>query len=327
MNKASAIALMAIALAMPANRPDSNAKQLAARIELHSIASLTLSDKQFLKGDSAAGKPVVVSGELRIAQGSGRLPVVVLLHSSSGMGANIDFWTRELNEMGVSTFALDAFTGRGLTDVNPNQASLGRLNMMLDAYRMLDVLAKHPRVDASRIVLMGFSRGGQGTLFASMKRFQLMWNRSGIDFAAYIPFYPDCMTTYRGDTDVADRPIRIFGGVPDDYNPVAPCEAYVARLRAAGRDVTLTEYPNAPHAFDNPLRGPAPVVMKDAQTVRRCRIREDEAGRLLNVATGRPFTYQDECVERDPHVGYDAAAAEAARQSVGAFLKALFKLD
>ena len=327
MNKASAIALIAIALAKPANGQDSIAKQLAARIELHSIPSLTLSDEQFLKGDSAAGKPVVLSGELRIAQGSGRLPVVILIHGSGGMGANIDFWTRELNAMGLSTFALDGFTGRGLTNVTTDQASLGRLNMILDAYRMLDVLSKHPRVDASRIALMGFSRGGQATLFASLKRFQQMWNRSGIDFAAYLPFYPDCMTTYRGDTDVADRPIRIFGGGADDYNPVAACQAYVERLRLAGRDVTLTEYPNAPHAFDNALRGPTPVVLKNAQTVRRCRIREDEAGRLVNAATDRPFTYQDECVERDPHVGYDAAATEAARQSVRAFLRALFKLD
>src|SRR5205823_3974077 len=140
MNKASAIALTAIVLAMPANGQDSIAKQLAARIELHSIPSLTLSDEQFLKGNSAAGKPVVVSGELRIAQGSGRLPVVVLIHGSGGMGANIDFWTRELNQMGVSTFALDAFTGRGLTNVTSDQASLGRLNMILDVYRMLEVL-------------------------------------------------------------------------------------------------------------------------------------------------------------------------------------------
>src|SRR5207253_10206367 len=106
MNKASAIALTAIALAMPANGQDSIAKQLAARIELHSIPSLTLSDEQFLKGDSAAGKPVVVSGELRIAQVSGSLPVVVLIHSSGGMGANIDCWTRELTAMGVATVAL-----------------------------------------------------------------------------------------------------------------------------------------------------------------------------------------------------------------------------
>ena len=27
------------------------------------------------------------------------------------------------------------------------------------------------------------------------------------------------MTTYIGDTDVADWPIRIFGGTVDDYNP------------------------------------------------------------------------------------------------------------
>ena len=327
MHKVSAITWAALALAMPAYGQDSIARQLAARIELHSIPSLTLSDEQFLKGDSAAGKPVVVSAELRIAQGSGRLPVVVLIHSSSGMGANIDFWTRELNGMGVSTFALDGFTGRGLTDVNPDQASLGRLNMILDVYRMLDVLSKHPRVDPARIVLMGFSRGGQGTLYASMKRFQKMWNRSGIEFAAYIPFYPDCMTIYRGDTDVADRPIRIFGGGADDYNPLAACKAYVERLRLAGRDVTLTEYLNAPHAFDNSLRGSTPVVMKNAQTVRRCRIREDDAGRLLNTATDRPFTYQDECVERDPHVGYDAPARDAALRSVRAFLRALFKLD
>src|SRR5258708_10613100 len=122
---------------------------------------------------------------------------------------------------------------------------------------------------------MGFSRGGQGTLFASVKRFQQMWNRSGIDFAGYIPFYPDCMTTYRGDTDVADRPIRIFGGVADDYNPVAACKAYVERLRVAGRDGKLTEYPNSPPAFDDALFGPTPVVFEDPHTVMRVWHTED----------------------------------------------------
>ena len=87
---------------------------------------------------------------------------------------------------------------------------------------MLGVLAKHPRIDPSRIVLMGFSRGGQAALFAAMKRSRQHWNKSGAEFAAYIPFYPDCMTSYRADTEVAEKPIRIFHGTPDDYNPVAP---------------------------------------------------------------------------------------------------------
>ena len=300
-------------------------KILAARVELHPIPSLTLSDEQFLKGDQN-GKPVTVTGHLRIAQGAGRTPVVVLIHGSGGMGPNVEFWEREFNQMGISTFALDGFTGRGLTNVNTDQVLLGRLNMTLDVYRMLDVLAKHPRVDPQRVALMGFSRGGQGTLYASLKRFHKMWNRSGIEFAAYVPFYPDCMTTYQSDAETADRPIRIFHGVPDDYNPVATCRGYVERLKAAGRDVQLTEYPNAQHGFDNPLGTLAPAVAKNAQTVRNCRIREDASGRLINAATNQPFSYKDACVERDPHVGHDPAATQAARGAVKECLRSVFKL-
>src|SRR5262245_47043351 len=190
---------------------------MAARTELISINTLTVSDAQFMTGDTN-GKATTTTGQLRIARGPGRLPVVILQHGSGGMGANIEMWAREFNSIGVSTFALDGMTGRGLTQVSTNQALLGRLNFIVDIYRGLDVLAKHPRVDTQRIVLMGFSRGGQAALYASLKRFHGMWNKSGIEFAAYIPFYPDCATTFVSDTDVVSRPIRIFGGIPDDYN-------------------------------------------------------------------------------------------------------------
>ena len=42
-----------------------------------------------------------------------------------------------------------------------------------------------------------------------------------------------------GDDDVADSPIRIFHGAADDYVPVAPCRAYVERLRQHGKDAAL----------------------------------------------------------------------------------------
>src|SRR5215213_10362872 len=85
---------------------DAGSKQIPARVELHPIQTLTLSDQQFLKGEGE-GKPATVSGQFRVAQGTGRLPVVVLVHGSGGIGANIDMWSRELNEMGISTFAID----------------------------------------------------------------------------------------------------------------------------------------------------------------------------------------------------------------------------
>ena len=123
-----------VAAPLAVAEPASN--DMAARTELHAINTMTLSDAQFLTGD-ANGKATVTTGQLRIAAGSGRLPVVVLQHGSGGMAANTDLWEREFNAMGISTFALDGFTGRGLMQVNTDQALLGRLNFILDIYRSL----------------------------------------------------------------------------------------------------------------------------------------------------------------------------------------------
>ena len=229
-------------MASPASAQSPAFKDLPPRVEVYSFPTLTISDTQFLSGDDK-GKEVTLTGELSIAQGSGRLPVAVLMHGSGGIGGNIGYWKRQLNAMGVSTFVIDGMTGRGVTGVGDKQATLGRLNFILDIYRSLEILAKHPRVDPNRIIMMGFSRGGQAALYSSVNRFQKRWNKSGVEFAAYIAFYPDCATNYRTDTEVAKRPIRIFHGTPDNYNPVAPCKAFVERLKEAGTDVQLTEYP------------------------------------------------------------------------------------
>src|ERR1700761_6513659 len=290
-------------------------KEIASRVEISAIPSVTISDQQFRTGD-ANGKPVTVAGEFRVAQGTGRLPVVVLMHGSSGVSGTTEAWVHQFNAMGISTFVIDGFTGRGLTVVGPNQALLGRLNLIVDIYRSLEILAKHPRVDPDRIVLMGFSRGGQAALYASLDRFDKLWNKSGIRFAGYIPFYPDCSTTYNGDTDVAARPIRIFHGTPDDYNPVASCKAFVARLKDAKRDITITEYPDSEHAFDIGLLGvSSKVVSANAQTVRNCHIKEGDDGVLMNADTKEPFTYKDACVELNPHVGGNPETAEQARKA------------
>jgi dienelactone hydrolase len=323
---AAALLCGASLLSASESQAQANPKEIAARVELHAFPSLTLSDQQFLSGD-ANGKPVTMTGEFRIAQGAGRLPVAVLMHGSGGIGANIEPWTRTFNAMGVSTFAIDGFTGRGLTAVSTNQASLGRLNFILDIYRALELLAKHPRVDPDRIVLMGFSRGGQAALYASLTRFNKLWNKSGVQFAAYIPFYPDCATSYAGETEIAERPIRIFHGMPDDYNPVASCKPYIQRLRDAGRDIALTEYPDAQHGFDTPLNLGAVIVATGAQTVRGCKIREAEGGVLLNVSTQQPFSYKDDCVQLNPHVGGNAEATQAARIAVTDFVRQVFKLE
>ena len=302
-----------------------NKGELPARVELHAVPTLWITDQQFLTGDDK-GKQVTIGAELRIAQKPGKTPLVILMHGSGGIGPNVPFWQRELNAQGISTLTLDGMSGRGLQGVGHQQQILGRLNFILDIYRSLEVVAKHPRIDPERIALMGFSRGGQAALYASLDRFQKLWNRSGVKFAAYIPFYPDCATTYDGDTEVGDKPIRIFHGTPDNYNPVASCKVFVGRLKSAQRDVELTEFPNAPHGYDNPVGAIPPAPAKDNQSVRDCTIKEAAPGALVNTQTNATFAFTDACVRLNPLVGADPEATEATRKAVGAFLKERFKL-
>ena len=152
-----------------------------ARVELHPIKTLTLTDQQFLNG-AKDGPEVIIGAELRLPRlGNERLPAVVLLHGSSGIAAYVNEWVPVLNSLGLATFLVDSFAGRGLTNVGNDQAQLGRLAQVFDSYRALELLGKHPRIDAGRIAVMGFSRGGQGALYASMKRFQKMHGTSGRD--------------------------------------------------------------------------------------------------------------------------------------------------
>jgi len=135
------------------------------------------------------------------------------------------------------------------------------------------------------------------------------------------------VTSYLRDTEVANKPIRVFHGIPDDYNPMAPCKAYAARLQAAGADILITEYPEAQHSFDNPLGNPTPVVVANAQTVRNCQIAEETLGVLIDKATRQPFSYKDACVELGPHVNHDASATDAAKSAVKQFLRDLFNIS
>jgi dienelactone hydrolase len=153
-----------------------------------------------------------------------------------------------------------------------------------------------------------------------------MWDPKA-NFAAYIPLYASCTTTFIGDTDVGPAPIRQFHGLADDYVTIGPCRPYYERLRAAGRDAQLIEVPDAHHAFDNPLGPKTPTVAKGSQSTRACTLKEEANGVVVNAATGQPFTYKDPCVQVDPHLAYNEAGTIATRKAVKELLRTVFKLE
>ncbi len=300
--------------------------QTFARMEVRAVESVTLTSAQFLNGDRN-GKPAMLAGELRIPRpGTDRLPAVILVHGSGGVNASHERWAQELNSIGVAAFILDAFSGRGIVSTVADQSQLDSIAMMTDAYRALAMLASHSRIDPERIGIMGFSKGAVAAVYSSNQRFQKLHGPANLQFAAHIGLYTPCNVRYQQDDRTTGKPIRLFHGIADDYVSIEPCRAYVARLKGAGANVALAEYPNAHHAYDAFMLK-QPIKNPQAQTTRNCWLEEGQAGAILNAKTGQPYNLaKDPCVEKGPQVAYNAAAHDATTKAVKEFLIATFRI-
>ncbi|SDJ31531.1 Dienelactone hydrolase [Paraburkholderia steynii] len=314
---------LAFCMLVPALPGETEAQ--VARMEVIPFESLTLTDQEFLTGRED-GKPVTIAGELRLPRaGAERFPLVIVLHGACGVCGLVLDWEKELLAMGAATFVIDSFTSRGIANTNDDPSRLGQLAQTQDAYRALALLARHPRIDPTRVMLMGFSRGGHSTLYASLMRFQRMHaGASEAHFAAYVAFYPSCNFRYHDDDDISAQPVRVFMGTADNYTPIGACRAYVERLKATGKDVQLIEYQGAGHTFDARAYNP-PRVLAQALTTRNCQVEEGDHGQFVNAKTKQPFSYGDSCVERGTTLAYNETAATQVRKDLAEFVAMTLK--
>ena len=291
------------------------------RIKILPVRSQTLPLDAFLRGDKAAFE-VLLGGELRLPVGAaGRVPAVILIHGSGGIGSGPDMWAHILNEAGIAAFVLDSFSGRGIVSTVEDQDQLNSLSMTVDAYRALDVLAAHPRIRPDRIAVWGFSKGAVPAVYAAVERFRAGFGSQN-RFAAHVGFYTPCNIAYDKDELMGSVPIRLYHGSSDDYVNPAACRTLVSRLKPAGVDVALTEYADSQHGFDSPTSPPLLAVPK-AQSTRNCRLKEGPGGTLVDADTGKPYAIKTaSCVAVGAHVGHNAQATEAVRADVMAFLTA-----
>ena len=254
--------------------------------------------------------PVALTGELTLPAGPGPFAAVVLMHGCGGLGNAEGGWVEPLTRAGYATFVVDSLTGRGLKEVCADSRALLSLQRMPDAYGALRILATHPRLEAGRIALTGFSHGGGATLGASTRWAHDRYAaQAGAAFKVFLPFYPaNCSTVYPERLSIA-APLRIHVGELDDWTPAEPCRELVEALRTSGQDAEITLYAGAHHSFDNV--GRRVVWLPNVDSAAGCRI---EAVSILGPV--RDASAARGCLHKGATLGWSPAATEQARRNV-----------
>jgi dienelactone hydrolase len=231
------------------------------------------------------GGPQALQGYLRLPDGPGPSPAVVLLHGCGGGWRGIDErWGKLLAEWGYVTLTVDSFGTRGITSActGPPPPTL------YDAYRALNFLVGQSSVDPSRVAVIGFSQGAMLALLA-VERGEI--ERSAKEkFRAAIGFYPPCLGL-KGNMTV---PTLILIGELDDWTPAQECRNLaegrddwgISREKDQGIPIEITVYPGAYHDFDVPhFRTPQKLLGHHLEFNEEARDRSVDAVRKFLYAT------------------------------------------
>ena len=149
--------------------------------------------------------------------------------------------------MGIATFELNSFKSRNITSTVGSQTEITMAAMILDAYRALEVLSSHPKIDKEKISIVGWSLGGGVTLFSGWLPVKNAINKE-LNFASHLAFYPPCFIDPE-NTDFTKSPIHIFIGELDNWTPAKPCEDLASKLKP-NTNIDVTVFKSSYHSFD-----------------------------------------------------------------------------
>lgn len=273
-----------------------------------------------------------IAGVLSLPDGGAKVPAMVLAHGSGGVTDGREGrWAGRLNDLGVAAFIVDSFKPRGIKDTASEQSQLSPAANVADSLVALKLLATHPRIDAARIGIMGFSRGGQVALYTALEPIRRGVIEDDLRFAVHVAFYPPCNTLYVSDR-ITGAPVRFMLGASDDYTPAFACPRYVEWFRSKGARADSILYEDANHGFDGNTRV---QFINSLQTGRNCDASYNvDSGELKRLDTGEVLrgsdaigAYYRSCGSRGATVGGNYQATQKAAADLATYLKEVFKLQ
>ena len=233
----------------------------------------------------AASRPAIVTATLHLPDRSDRpAPCMVILTSSAGVQRHREHYYADLlTQAGVAALIVDSFTGRGVRRTVADQTLVSAAQMEGDAFAALALLRRDPRLDPTRMGIMGVSKGGVATLNAAIAVRQ-RW-RSGFPhlFDLHVAICPGATAQHR-DPTTHGRPMFLMLAARDDYTPADLAVEYANRMRLAGNErIKVKVYGAAHHGWES--IGPV-FDIKDAENWSCCRNLIEDDGRHFVPALG-----------------------------------------
>lgn len=185
-------------------------------------------------------------------------PVVLIIHQWGGLGDYEKMRAQKVAELGYVAFAIDIY-GKGIRPVDPTERmrlsdSYKSGNRALYRQRMMAALEytkTDARMDASKVVVMGYCFGGTGALEMA---------RAGAAVLGAVSFHGALTNPNPQDVPNMRMPIMIHHGAIDPLVPADEVAAFKAEMDIAHIDYAFTAYGNAVHSFTDKNAGNDPSL-------------------------------------------------------------------
>ena len=240
-----------------------------------------------------------------------KYPLIIGVAGSLGWGEHHYKYLKMYQEMGIATFELNSFKSRGIKSTVGSQTEVTIAAMILDAYKALEVLSSHPKIDKKRISITGWSLGGGVTLFSAWLPLKNAINKN-LSFASHLAFYPPCFIDPE-NIEFSQSPMHILIGELDNWTPSQPCYELVEKLKNKA-NIDITIYEDSYHSFD---RNSPVIVNEKAYNFMECKFRLTKDGNVLmnyfNIPMSNPFLQKLGlmfCVKRGAYFGGNPVSRE-----------------
>jgi dienelactone hydrolase len=231
--------------------------------------------------------PVPVAGFLRLPESvSGPVPLVITSIGSGGFASGREaLYADAFAAAGIAMLAVDSFASRGFSETRSDQGRISMAASCADAVYALEHMSTDARIDAGRIALFGYSRGGGAVLMTDHEPLQAAILGSALRFAAYIAMYPSVWLRWAPPLPTPGPILGVFAE-DDDMAPLARQGERAGVLSKAGANVETVVIPGVGHSFDAVY----PAAHRDESNRCDWDIAVDANGSMVETTTGVRLT-------------------------------------